>query len=160
MEPKIIVIEFVDDLLDDAEEVIGRLVTDKDGVEHKVKKGKQGSRLWERWEELDNGKGRAVKLIMDGFNAKDGNTYPFVADFKWVEGELPAAIEPARAGTPDASGTPKATPIDARSKEIRSMVCYKEIGELIRADKMVEVFGKDIAKLTTQYYNDFIQKNL
>ena len=120
MEPKIIVIEFVDDLLDDAEEVIGRLVTDKDGVEHKVKKGKQGSRLWERWEELDNGKGRAVKLIMDGFNAKDGNTYPFVADFKWVEGELPAAIEPARAGTPDASGTPKATPIDARSKEITS----------------------------------------
>ncbi|KKK76568.1 hypothetical protein LCGC14_2862340, partial [marine sediment metagenome] len=55
---------------------------------------------------------------------------------------------------------PKTTPIDARSKEIRSMVCYKEIGELIRADKMVEVFGKDIAKLTTQYYNDFIQKNL
>lgn len=88
MDSKIMVLDRVEDLLDDGGNVIGRLVTDKGGNELKVKKG-QGGKLESRWDELDNGIGKAFEFIMKMFKPP-GKTesYPFVADFKEVKDEL------------------------------------------------------------------------
>lgn len=78
-ETKYMVIDKVEELLDDAQKVIGRLVTDKAGEELKVKKG-QGGKLADRWEELDNGIGKAFEFTMGMFKG-----YPFVSEFKEVK---------------------------------------------------------------------------
>ena len=125
--------------------------TDKDDNEYKV-----GEKRPKEMHDLIQD-GVAVQLFYKVFNDVD-----YISDVKSVEGGLPPAREPA----PVTEHPPEAPPsktkpaIDARSREIRSMICYKKIGELVREDKMVEVFGEDIAKLLTSYYSDFIQKNL
>ena len=86
----IIVIESVRELLDDKEQVVGRVITDKAGNETKIKKG-QGGKLQERWEWLDENTGKAIKLTVRDFKPPNSDrAYPFVADFTVVKDEFVA----------------------------------------------------------------------
>ena len=148
--------------------------TDKDDNEYKV-----GEKRPKEMHDLIQD-GVAVQLFYKVFNDNE-----YISDVKSVEGELPEPTKPSEVKPPDVPPKPKPTiggregypdgvidgrnlldepkgtpATDARSKEIRSMICYKEIGELVRADKMDKVFGDKVAPLMTSYYSDFIQKNL
>ena len=84
MPDKFMVIDRVE-LLEKDGKIVGRTLYDSDANSQNIKKG-QGGKLEKRWDELDEGIGRAIKLTMGSFKppGKD-ESYPFVADFEWVE---------------------------------------------------------------------------
>lgn len=126
MDNKIMVLAKVEDLHDDNGNVIGRLVTDKAGNELKVKKG-QGGKLEGRWDELDNGVGKAFEFTMKMFKPQ-GKTesYPFVADFKEVKDELKIqAAQRVAEAMPNEQDTTRTS--------IEAQVAVKAITELLVA---------------------------
>ncbi len=77
-ENKLMVLDKIEDLLDDDNNIIGKLVTDKAGNHLKVKKG-LGGKLEAKWEALQVG--RAYSFTMGLYKDK----YPFVADLEEVK---------------------------------------------------------------------------
>lgn len=170
METKVIQITAVENLLDDRGDIIGRTVTDHNGNDIRVKKGAKGAGLWERWPEIDAGVGKWLEFSMAQFKAGDGNTYPYVADFRWVEDGIPPAVEPVKVETPDVPSKPVAKAktrdesiresMDAKAREIRRDIVYKFLHEHIMAKTLTLCFEADPAKVLLEAYKDFILKNL
>ncbi len=119
----IIVIDSVRELLDDKQQEVGRIITDKAGNETKVKKG-QGGKLAERWEWLEGeGIGKAIKLTVGEFKG-----YPYVADFTVVKDEFVAQA---------AEKVQTQVKVD-RNDSIEAQVAFKGMVELLIADKLDE----------------------
>ena len=105
MADKFMTIDRMEDIRDKSGEVVGVQVWSPTGDTLRVKKG-QGGKLKDRWGELEVGK--AYSFTMGQFTPP-GKTesFPFVADFKWVADELAQKalekVEASQANTRDRS---------------------------------------------------------
>ena len=82
---KIIIIDHIEDILKD-EDIVGKECFDKTGDSVKVKKGRGGS-LEKKWDELVIGRAYSFQIGEFKPEGKD-KSYPYVVDFKSVEGQL------------------------------------------------------------------------
>ncbi len=131
MRKVIIVIAKIEDDTDYNEKPYKK-VTDKEGNEWKVKQGR-GGKLKDKWDILKEG--LAYELSIDKYEGKD-----FVADFELVKDELKKkAAEEVAEKSPGISG------------EERGM-WWKEVGKLIVASKLEEVFGEKDAPFIKRAY--------
>lgn len=98
------------------DKVVGRTIYDKGGNKQNIKKG-QGGALEKRWDELDAGAGRAIKLEMSEYQG-----HPFVANFEWVESKF---VEQAQRQVEDKS-------LDTKNRS----VCLSYAKDLVIAGKV------------------------
>ncbi len=110
------------------------------GIVYRVKQGKEGA-LMAKWGLLVMG--TAVKLTMKDF-MKEGKAYPFVHDIETVAGALPPA-------TSSVVAPPQPPPRPEINGQALGMMT-KEIGDMIRADKLEIVFGAVNAALIAKWY--------
>ena len=135
----ILVIDSVRELLDDKDNVVGRIITDKAGAETRIKKG-QGGKLESRWEWLDGeGIGKAIKLTVKEFKPPNSDkSFPFVADFTIVKDEMVA----------QATERVQSQSKVERNDSIESQVAFKG---------MVELIATGIVKNSTKEYKATIE---
>jgi len=98
------------------DKVVGRTIYDKGGNKQNIKKG-QGGALEKRWDELDAGAGKAIKLEMSEYQG-----HPFVANFEWVESKF---VEQAQRQVEDKS-------LDTKNRS----VCLSYAKDLVIAGKV------------------------
>jgi len=91
MDDIIMVVDYIEDIEYNGK-VTGKRCTGKDGNQVNVKGGKKGSKLYERWDELQVG--TAYKFIMADYTNPKKEVFPYVADFVTIEGELSPAVKP------------------------------------------------------------------
>lgn len=134
MEDIHITIQRIEDIHDKDGKIVGKQCFDADGNSVKVKGGKRGKKLWERWDELRVG---LAYLFEMGKFTPPGKTeaLPFVKDFKAVAGELSPPAEPAKVETPD-NTKPQPAPQAVG-------MCTKELGDMIRAKYLKPIFGDE-----------------
>jgi len=137
MVDKFMTIDRMEDIRDTSGEVVGVQVWSPTGDTLRVKKG-QGGKLKDRWGELEVGK--AYSFTMGQFTPP-GKTesFPFVADFKWVADELAQKalekVEASQANTRDRSFAL------AYAKDL-AVADQIKVGAILEwADKFVEWLG-------------------
>ena len=124
---KILILDRIEDIEKDGE-VVGKECFDKTGDSVKVKKGRGGS-LEKKWDELVIG--RAYSFQIGEFKPEGKNkSYPYVVDFKSVEGQL---VEQAQKRIENKTG-------DIKDKS----VCVSYSKDLVVAGKL------DLGQLLTQ----------
>jgi len=107
-------------------------VTDKEGNEWKIKQGR-GGKLKDKWDILEEG--LAYELSIDKYEGND-----FVADFELVKDELKQkAAEDVAEKSPGVSGQERG-------------MWWGQIGRLIVAGKLEEVFGEKDAPIIRRAY--------
>ena len=118
----------------------------------KVKYGREGA-LKAKWGLLQEGV--AIHFMMKDF-MKQGVAYPFVEDIEvddlaTVASELPPAVEVKTVEVPLTELPPKPTPQPPPAPQAVGMMT-KEIGDMIRAHELVNVFGNKIAVELVKWY--------
>ncbi len=102
----------------------------------KVKYGREGA-LKAKWGLLQEGV--AIKFTMKDYTTAENVKIPFVHDIETVEGALPPKVETVK--VPETPPAPQAVGM-----------LTKEIGDMIRAEKLSVVFGPIIANKLTEWY--------
>ena len=138
MDSKFMVIDKVEEYVYD-EKVVGRTLYDKGGNKQNIKKG-QGGSLEKRWDELDAGVGRAIKLEMSEFKG-----HPFVSSFEWVEDKL---VEEAQ------------RKVESGIAPQEQGMWYKEIGEMYRAGIISNDTPEGKILITAYWARMFIALNI
>lgn len=117
----------------------------------KVKYGREGA-LKAKWPLLQEGV--AIKFTMKDFTTAENVKIPFVHDIETVERELPPPVKPKTVPIPPPSGAPRPPPGTHKAEPAPQVVgmLTKEIGDMIRAEKLSVVFGSIIANKLTEWY--------
>ena len=148
MEPVIGIIQSVEDDTDFNGKPYKKIMVN--GIMYRVKQGRDGV-LMAKWGLLVVGV--AIKLIMRPFTKTNGEVVAVVQDIETVAGALPPPTTVAPPPQP-APVTPPPAPRPQRTETNGQALgmMTKEIGDMIRADKLEIVFGADNAILILKWY--------